>query len=59
MIVELLKDIVEFTKSDTRKSSGNTAHNRKLLEIQVKSLKNTCYGVNFAKVAEKAPTILL
>ena len=40
-------------ESVTGKSSGNIAYNRKLLKTLVKSLKNTCYGINFCKICEK------
>ena len=53
------KDILKFTESAIGKSSGNIAYKRKLLTIQLKLLKNTCYGVKFCNVARKKPATLL
>ena len=44
---------LKFMESAIGKTSGNIAYNRKWLKIQVKSLKNTCYSVNFCKNCEK------
>ena len=41
------------------KTSGNIAYNRKLLKILVKTLKNTFYGINFAKIAGKKNSAVL
>ena len=50
---------LKFMESAIGKTSGNIAYNRKLLKIQVKSLKNTRYSVNFCKIARKPEIILI
>ena len=44
-------------ESTIRKSSGDVACIRKLFKIQLKPLKNTCYGVNFYKSCGKEACI--
>ena len=51
--------MLKFMMSAIGKTSGNIAYNRKLLKIKVKTLKNTCYGINFAKIAGKKNSVVL
>ena len=45
-----MKRYLNIYESAIVKSSRYITYNRKLLKIWVKSLKNTCYGVNFTKI---------
>ena len=53
------RDMLKFMMSAIGKTSGNIAYNRKLLKILVKTLKNTFYGINFAKIAGKKNSAVL
>ena len=53
IISSTMKYVLKYTESAIGNSSGNSVYNRKLLKMYVKSLKNTCYDVNFWKSCEK------
>ena len=47
------KYILKFTESAAWNTSRNITYNGKLLKIKEKSLRNTCYGVNFCESCGK------